>query len=306
MPKLNPMGQNGGFMSDQPNYDKISPTAKMVAYWRQFADLPFSKDIAREFKVEETIRQVFGPGIIDLPRKDFFVPMVEIRYNCIQNFILKENFKQVLEFASGVSLRGLAMTKDPEMVYVETDLPGLTTEKNHLIKSIMTANKIAQRNKLFFHSTNILNYSEITPALAHFDTKKPLLIANEGLFQYLNKDEKKIAGKNIHKILSTFNGMWITPDFDVWKGFNHAFLETQENKKVMDVVNQKTERSFEKNSFKDEEEVRAFFEEIGFKVSHFPQWSPSDAVSSLKTKDIPENTLKMLESLRLWVLTVQN
>lgn len=286
-----------------PDHDKISPTAKMVAYWRQFADLPFSKDIAREFKVEETVKNVFGSGMVDFPRKDFFVPLVEIRYNCIQNIILQKKFKQVLEFASGVSLRGLAMTNDPDMVYVETDLPDLTVEKTRLVQSIMSDHKISKRNNLFFHSTNILNYSEIEPALKHFDTTKPLLIANEGLFQYLTKDEKRLAAKNIHRILKTFNGMWVTPDFDTWKGFHHAFLDKQEYKDMMDVVTLKTERSFEANAFESEQEVFSFFGDIGFKVTYQSQWHPEETLSSLKGS-IPKETLEALKSLRLWVLTV--
>ncbi len=283
-------------------HDKISPTAKMVAYWRQYADLPFSDDIAQEFKAEEAVKQIFGS--LPMPSKEFFVPLVEIRYNCIRDYILKNSFKQVLEFASGVSLRGLAMTKDPQMVYVETDLDNITDEKTRLIQKIQTKHGISERKNLFFHSTNILNYEEIKPAIAHFDRTKPLLIANEGLFQYLNKDEKKTAAKHIHKILSEFNGTWITPDFDTWSKIDPAF-ERPGFKEMMEAVNSKTGRSFEANAFKDENEVFSFFEELGFKVSYQPQWNAETPVSSLP-KNPPSELLTALKRLRLWVLKPAN
>ncbi len=287
------------------NHDKISPTAKMVAYWRQFADLPFSKDIAQEFHVEETVRSVFGQSMVDFPRKDFFVPFVEVRYNCIQNFIRKKNLKQVLEFASGVSLRGLAMTSDSSLTYVETDLPDLTNEKVKLVKTIMENNNIQQRKNLFFHSTNILNYTEIAPALEHFDTNRPLLIANEGLFQYLSKEEKKIAAKNIHKVLSQYGGYWVTPDLDTKASFAHSFVDKDDYKKMMDMVNLKTDRNFEANAFDTEAEIFSFFEDIGFNVSYQSQWETSEHLSSLDRGVASDETVEALKKLRLWVLTVK-
>jgi O-methyltransferase involved in polyketide biosynthesis len=289
-------------MAELPDHSKISPTAKMVAYWRQYADLPYSKDIALAFKTEEIVRHIFGDDLTDL-RKDFFVPMVEVRYNSIKNYILKNNFKQVLEFASGISLRGLYMTSDSQMVYAETDLPNITIEKTKLVEAIKATHGIKARKNLSFYSVNILNYQEITQALANFSKDKPLLITNEGLFQYLTKEEKSLAAKNIYKILKSYQGAWVTPDFDTWNRFNHVLLLKQEYKKMMDTIKLKTERSFITNSFENENEVISFFENLGFKISFQAQWQPEDILSSL-TKETSQDIIDALKNLRLWILTV--
>ena len=195
-------------------HDRISPTAKLVAYWRQFSDIPFSKDVAELFQVENVYQSMLKDANLNLPENDTLVPLLEIRYKSIQHALINSNIKQVLEFASGISLRGLAMTKDPDLIYVETDLPGLNDEKVKLVNTVMERHEINKRSNLFFHSANILNYSDIEPALSHFDVKKPVAIVHEGLFQYLTREEKAIAAKNIYKILKAFGGRWITPDLD--------------------------------------------------------------------------------------------
>lgn len=286
------------------NHNKISPTAKLVAYWRQFAEIPFSKDIAQNFEVEKTMRTIFGQDMLEIDDKNLFISLVELRYKCIQNLILKRNFKQVLEFASGISLRGLAMTQDPELTYVETDLPELNQEKISLVQNIMYKNNITRRPNLFFHATNILNYAEIEEALKHFDPKAPLLIVHEGLMQYLSKEEKKIAAKNIHKVLSRFGGLWVTPDFDTKTTINHSLQEREGYSKMRDIINLKTGRDFEENAFDNDAEIFTFFKELGFKVDFQAQYDQDSKLSNLNTQTPSPDTINTLKNLRLWTLSV--
>ena len=280
-------------------HDRISPTAKLVAYWRQYSDLPFSGDIAKVFKVEEVMNSMFKGA---MPFNELLVAMVEIRYKSIQNFILKSGIKQVLEFASGVSLRGLAMTEDPTITYVETDLEALTHEKLKLLRKIMEKNSIPERKNLFFHSVNILKEEEIELTLQHFDPDLPLLIVHEGLFQYLSIEEKAIASRNIHSILSRFKGLWITPDFETKETSWDHFFTKEIFQPFIDAITRATGRNVHANNFADDAELIRFFNTLGFDVEWTSQLTKDFQVSAYKNKSMSQEVLKILSSLRLWIM----
>ncbi len=58
-----------------------------------------------------------------------YAPILEARYKSIVHLIRSSGTTQVLELASGFSLRGLAMSENSDLVYVDTDLPGIREEK---------------------------------------------------------------------------------------------------------------------------------------------------------------------------------
>ena len=289
--------------SENLNHDRISPTAKLVAYWRQFTDIPFSGDIANLFRVEDVANSFFKSSGQDA-FEELLVPMLEIRYKCIQNLILKSAIKQVLEFASGISLRGLAMTQDTAMTYVETDLSGLTEEKLSFVEDIMKKNSISERKNLFFHSVNILSETEIEKALQHFDPRQPLAIVHEGLFQYLTRAEKKQAALNIHQILRRFGGMWVTPDLDSRADREYKLFNRESFRPIMDAVSHATGRDFVDNAFVDQTDIYNFFADLGFSVELTTQLNDDLKISSYKNRPMSDDIHDILKGLRLWILRV--
>jgi O-methyltransferase involved in polyketide biosynthesis len=113
-------------------------------------------------------------------------PLAEARYKSVVSAIKREGITQVLELASGLSLRGLAMTEDPEYTYVETDLPGITEEKQQILSIIKSNQALRERQNLFFHAVNILEFPQISSAIRHFEPSRPVAVIHEGLFQYLS------------------------------------------------------------------------------------------------------------------------
>ena len=289
-------------------HENISPTAKLVAYWRQFTDIPYSQDIASYFHVEETMQEMFADQLAayKFGVDTVFAPYIEIRYKSIQYAILKREIKQVLEFASGISLRGLAMTCDPELVYVETDLPGITEEKCQVVQKIMTKHNIPDRDNLFFYPVNILQFSEIEPVLRHFDAQQPIAIVNEGLLQYLSLEEKKVAAQHIHRILSQFGGIWITPDLDTQVDMQATAFQQEETQyqSCMDAITKTTGCNLLQNAFENDAAVLRFFTEMGFTVQIQSQFDDDLVLSSLKGKSISQTATDSIHNLRLWVMTV--
>ena len=116
-----------------PDHSRISITAKLVAYYRQLSDIPFAQDVAQYIGADQAFQNLTQENELTPDIKER-APHFEARYKSIVNLISKSDIHQVLELASGFSLRGLAMTSNPEITYIESDLPELTAEKVGLVK----------------------------------------------------------------------------------------------------------------------------------------------------------------------------
>jgi hypothetical protein len=95
------------------NFDKISVTAKLAAYMRQYSDIPFAAEIALHIGAAEAFEQLLHDHQIRPADLLWYAPIFEVRYKSIVEVIRQMGVTQILELASGISLRGLAMTQDP-------------------------------------------------------------------------------------------------------------------------------------------------------------------------------------------------
>ncbi|MBF0206576.1 MAG: hypothetical protein HQK53_06775, partial [Oligoflexia bacterium] len=193
------------------DYHRISPTAKFVAYSRQFSDIPFSKEIALLSNSQNEMRQIIPNDENEQECIHFFSVMTESRYKSTISTIRRYKIKQILEFASGLSFRGPVMAKEVD-IYVETDLPGIMDEKFDILSKIPAMRMQVEKGNVFFYAANALSYKEIENTLKHFNPNLPLGIVHEGLLMYLSMQEKEIMAHNCHKLLKKFGGVWITSD----------------------------------------------------------------------------------------------
>lgn len=289
----------------RPNdsHDKISPTAKLVAYSRQFSDIPFASEIARMSRAEETTRGLFEGSGVDPKEFIDFAPMVEARYKSLLSHIRKSGIKQVLEFASGLSFRGLVMSDDPEMVYVESDLPGIVQEKQNMLRDLPSMAAVVNRGNVFFHAANILDAREIEPTLSHFAASKPVAVIHEGLFQYLTIEEKKRAGRNIRAILARFGGLWMTPDLHTKNDMNSQWRNNERVKRFSGAIAKHTLRNFEENSFEDEAHLERFMRDIGFRMSVSPQIDGSFELTTIDRLKVNKDIWNEVgPKLRVWTM----
>src|ERR1044072_4044753 len=151
---------------------------------RQYSDIPFAKDVAIRLRAEEA----FGKLLRDheLSPKDllWYAPILEVRYKSVAETIRKLRATQVLELASGFSLRGLAATQDPNVTYVESDLEELTDEKASLVADILCQYRLADHRKLYFVTAVALDRSQLRSAAKSFRRHRPIAVVNEGLLPY--------------------------------------------------------------------------------------------------------------------------
>lgn len=245
----------------QSDFDKIAPTAWMVAYRRTFSDIPFSQEI---FAKLEILRKKKDQKEIpaDLKRPEI-APQFEARHKLIDKLIFAVGFDQVLELASGFSSRGLSMSKEDGFNYVETDLSRVILEKEQIIKEIARDNDFDIPSNLHFVAANVLEFEQLARAVDYFDKTKPITIINEGLLRYLTFAEKAKVAQNIYKLLTEFGGVWITSDVSLRKIFSQENIALKDHVKK---VSELTGKDIEGNRFEKEEDAKLFFEKLGFSI----------------------------------------
>lgn len=310
------------------DFGKISVTAKLVAFFRAFSDIPFASEVAELIGAEEAVRKIVEKSDIDImprPRSatdlssetvdekqyqrrtqmsdgDIYAPLFEARYKSIAELIRQSGARQVLELASGFSLRGLSMTSDPNLVYVESDLKELNSEKRELVRSIRAKFNLPDLGNHHLADANALSLSDLEGLIDCFSTDEKLIVVTEGLLMYLSVEERALVAENVYSLLKRFGGgAWITPDFttrsladnvpDAVKRFRSAILGT-------------TERQLFEAAFEDDTEMERFFSSVGFESKCENQLDVVKKLSCIEALDIDRAILDRLRPrMNVWTLT---
>ena len=91
------------------SYEKISPTAKLVAYLRTFTDIPYAKEMALESGAKKTFQELAGESKDTYFR---FAPFWEARYKVTDRILAEHDMTQV----QGKGNRGKIDGKDITIV----------------------------------------------------------------------------------------------------------------------------------------------------------------------------------------------
>jgi len=272
-------------------YDAISPTAWTVAYRRTFSDIPYSKEIYDE--LEKNRIKNDAPDLPDEYKFLDMAPLFEARHKLINKLVLAQNYFQILDIASGLTPRGLEMTRNKDVKYVEVDLPEIIKQKRSIVQAILKKDNIPSRINLHLEIGNALSIKDLKKATKHFEKDKPIIIITEGLLRYFDFKEKTIVAKNVNALLKTFGGGWITPDIIYKRNLSPAFVANNER------VSKLTGINIEVNKFSSVEAARTFFKNLGFKIqSHGFLEVLSDLVSPEKLK-MSQNDVKEIIGPRI-------
>jgi len=231
---------------------------------------------------------------------------LEARYKTTDQIIARYHITQVLEIAAGLSPRGLAMTEDPNVVYVATDLPEILEQEKAIAESILAKSNI-HRSNLYYRIANALDRESLLQAAIPFRSDKPVAIITEGLLPYLTREEKEVLASNIRDLLKQHDGIWITPDVgtkQLWKFISQADDTMQQR---MQNIFGATGRDIETNTFEDENAVRQFFTSAGFTIEEYPFSNVLEDLSSVKlSKFKREEIFEILRMQKTLVLTIRS
>jgi O-methyltransferase involved in polyketide biosynthesis len=282
------------------NYDRISLTAKLAAYMRRYTDIPFAEDVARLLQAEQAFEKLLQDSGMSPQDLLWYAPIFEVRYKSIASRIRKSGLRQVLELASGVSLRGLAMTQDTDITYAETDLPDLTEEKLALVGDLRRQYDLEPRGILHLVVANALDRQQLQAATQHFQHDQPIAVVNEGLFQYLNVSEMETVVHNVHDLLADFGGMWITPDFSLKADVQDV---SPQQRKFRQVVAAATDHPMYSHTFDTGEQLLAFLHRMGLKAVVVNQIDEAPELVSPDSLNLPPLMVERTVSrLKLWIV----
>jgi O-methyltransferase involved in polyketide biosynthesis len=257
-------------------YEKISPTAKFVAYLRTFTDIPFAKEIADESAAERTYQQFAGESKESLIRLS---PYWEARYKATDRIITQRAITQILEVAAGLSPRGLAMTENPDVVYVVTDLPQILDQEKAIAEAIL-ARLNSSRPNLHFETANALDLESLLKASTVFVSDRPVAIVTEGLLPYLNREEKTVLANNIHELFRRYQGVWIASDVATRQYLEATLRLDEKRRERHNRIASSTGSDLESNLFADENDLRNYFDKAGFRIEEYQYSNMTQDLSS--------------------------
>jgi O-methyltransferase involved in polyketide biosynthesis len=280
----------------------ISVTAKVAAYYRQFSDIQFAAEVARRIGADEVFERILREHGLERDKLTFYAPMFEARYKSITQVIFQSGASQVLELASGYSLRGLDLTRSHQLWYVETDLPEVVATKLGLLEDLRNHHGISPVSQHVVTAADALDFEQVRAATAVFDRRRPLTVLCEGLIMYLSKSETERLAMIIHGLLSEFaGGCWITPDFSFQAD---AVDLPPERVRLREAITGVTQRQVDASAFEDERDLAAFLNRSGFNVQVRSQVDETPSFSSIQSLGLSPALIGRLRPvLRLWVMT---
>ncbi|MFA5047824.1 MAG: non-canonical purine NTP pyrophosphatase [Patescibacteria group bacterium] len=266
------------FLDDKNGYEKIAPTAWSVAYGRAQADIKYAQEIFDELDAVVKPTDPLGIEYLERAKGLKIAPRFEARHKLINRLINENKTGQILEIASGLTPRGLAIAEEnPSLCYVEVDLSDMASHKRKLLKVLFDKGRARPQKNLFIEDGDALDYDSLVAATRHFKNE-PVVIIQEGLLRYMNFDQKIIVAKNVHRLLEKFGGVWITPDVTLAR-----ILEQREEGEVnRSLVESLSGININNNTFESEQAAAEFFESLGFTVEKHSFWEIIDELVSPK------------------------
>jgi O-methyltransferase involved in polyketide biosynthesis len=271
---------------------RVGVTAKLAAYYRQFSDLPFAKEAAALVGAGEAFDALVQAHHLEPEKLSFYAPMFEARYKSISELARKSGAKQLLELASGYSLRGLDLTRDPAFRYVEVDLADVVQQKARLLEALRRAHGIPVAPGHRLATADVLDLAQLRSAADQLRRDEPVLILCEGLIGYLTRDESERLAENVRSVLSEFHGgTWFTPDFSFKADARDL---PPQRKRLREAVTGLTERQLDASAFEDERDLADFLDRHGFDFTVVRQVDETPSFSTIAALGLSPDLVERL------------
>jgi hypothetical protein len=242
------------------SFDSISPSAKSLLLTKALTTIPFAREAARliwgDNKIQDEQKRLSSIGF--LLRLIHF----EKRYLSVDKAIAEIGIKNILEFSSGFSFRGLSLCKDPRICYIDTDLPQILENKKIILKELIKTYCNYPADNLSLQTLNVLDEDTFVEIIKHFPTG-PVSIVNEGLLVYLDEEQKRKLCEVIRNLLSDRGGYWITADIYIKEGTQNVIMKDffdERGEKFLE------EHHVKENKFESFKTAEVFFNNCGFEI----------------------------------------
>ena len=268
------------------NYNTISPSAKMLLMMKGYSNIPFAKEAAELLAYPEKYT-------LDVSDKDFTfwvrLAHFESRYWSIDQLLSELHAKNILEISSGFSFRGLQTVQENNVHYIDTDLPDIIETKMNLLARLQK--ETAPTGTLETLPLNALDEKQFAETVSRF-SEGQIVIINEGLLMYLNKEEKEKLCGIIRNVLRQHGGYWITADIYIKKELDKNVFKLDQ--KLIEFAKQ---HNVAENRFDSLQAAEEFFSAMGFVVDKVaePDYSKVTALQNV-FKIATEQEVQQLKS----------
>jgi len=280
----------------------VSVTAKVSAYYRKFSDIAFAAEVATLIGADEAFAEIVRTHGLEHDKLTFYAPMFEARYKSITQLIRTSGASQVLELASGYSLRGLDLTRDNSLCYVETDLPDVVATKLGLLEEVRRRHGIAPSPLHVVTAADALDVEQLRAATAVLDRRRSVMVLCEGLIGYLTREETARIAGNVRTLIDELNGgWWIVPDFAFKTEIRNL---PPERIRLREAITGVTQRQLDASAFEDADDLASFLGRFGFEVQVRSQIDETPSFSTLAALDLSPAVIERLRpALRVWFMT---
>jgi len=278
-------------MSTKNRHVEDPPTAAdmadIPAAYRGLTNIPYCKEIAE-----------FCHLAPPEPKNPALGHFFSLRFKSLSRLLTDRlKAKNIFELATGLSPRGLIMTKDPGVNYLATDHRRYEELKLAFLY-YLNQEKRREHDNLFVEKLDALD-EERFPLISGL-LPGPVAIIHEGLFRYLSPDQKSKLARTINKALVEQGGCWITPDIPTLKEHN-CFASLTGEAPIDHTLVGRTASGVPTYHFFNKENARAFFQAHGFEVESV---RCLDLVPEM-TEDLTEHEFNYLDGKALWIMTPQ-
>jgi len=282
------------------SFNSISPSAKSLLLTKALTTIPFAREAAGLIWGDESIQSMQNR----LSSIGFLMRLIhfEKRYCSIDKALMEIGVKNILEFSSGFSFRGLSMCKDPGISYIDTDLPQIIENKKIIVQELIHGFCNYPTDNFSLASLNIMDKDDFVEVVNRFPTN-PIAIINEGLLVYLDDGQKRKLCETNHNLLRERNGYWITADIYIKKETEDEVIEDFYDEKGKKFIE---DHQVEENKFESFRSAEVFFKECGFNI-HKKIEIPSLQLSSIKfVSKLPRDKLEEMKGRKktreTWIL----
>jgi hypothetical protein len=79
-----------------PDPALISVTAKLAAYYRQFSDIAFAEEVAKQIGADDAFQEIVREHGLEPDKLTFYAPMFEARYKSITQLIRTSGASRII------------------------------------------------------------------------------------------------------------------------------------------------------------------------------------------------------------------
>jgi O-methyltransferase involved in polyketide biosynthesis len=233
------------------DFSTISPSARWLLLAKAHSGLPYAREVAELVFGHDEVKAAATPASPEaaLRRRHF-----ELRARSVDEALDLVAGTRIVEFAAGLSFRGLARAVRDDVHYLDTDLPELVELKRGILGQL---SRPVLAGSYRIEPLDVMDDAALARALESLPDG-PLSIAHEGLLMYLGAEEKARLAASIRAALRSRGGRWITAD--VYLRRKSTIPREEQVEKFL------ADHRVEEQKFGSWDEAETFFADAGFAV----------------------------------------